>query len=768
MTFARRLARWLGTVALGCAVVVAQDAAPLLAREQQLKQRAVAGLNEAADAMAAQQQHRRALELRREVLIEYDTDDPVARERCGFVAAAGGWQRDERKLVLDRDLSGDKRAVKKVEQKLDALGRDLLKEHRALAEAFAKLPDPDRAAHHWRRVLRWSPDDRTALAALAQSTFEGFRGDARQMALLRRARTIRGAVDWLLRTPFQVDVVAGATHPLLTAAGLQHTGVRSRHFQVFGTLPSAQMAEIAQFAERALWLTHTLFGTSDGDVFRPIKHRDFLFVATSEAYNAVLDHCKTQFDADRLAFLKSEMIDQAFVEDRGVLWRLYRATKGRDIDLDQTVRAVVQDASGIDTDGLYEGIGHAACGFLFGRTMTFLLEQKKERTSASAAESLLSPDFATWRQIAEQSAWSRTDSRTSELVLLSAARFSNEQRVKAWAIGDYLLHWRPEWLRELDRCRGNAVRTPPEVEAEFQRRTAYELPRIDSEWRDFWVRERELRDAMAKDPIAGDKGPDPARQRARSLVDAVNAERVAAGRGPVGFYTADNGETRAVRSWSAELAKAEARRKKKPSEDVPLPVPPAALGTTVAWSRAKEATAAVAAWLAVPSLRDALLHPGRGLCGAALGDEWLLDLGELAQPTRTGLPTVWPAADQTGVPGDVAVSGLDARAQSAVVAAGRAVTDRVGMPLTLHFAREVPRATLAAVRCRVFDGNLPIDGALAVYAADDTAHERCDGLVAFVPLQPLPSGHRLEVRWELPAELLPPETGFPAALFTVR
>ncbi len=758
---------WLCAVLL-LSSVSAQDAAALAEREQQLAVRAVAGLHAVADALQEQKQHHRAFELRRELLLEYAPDDAKAREKCGFCQVGDHWRRDESLLVFDKDLTGNKKDLRRIDQQLDALGRDLLAEHRALAEGWTRLADLARALPHWQRVLRWAPKDKTALAALQLATFEGFRGDALQMRMLRRARTIRGAVDWLLRTGFEAKVIPGGSNSLLTAMGLPHLGVQTEHFQVWGSLPEAQLVEIAQYAERALLLCDTLFGTSTGEVWRPVRHRDFVFVHTAAAYHAALDQCAAQFDAGRLAFLKND-VEQAFVEHGGVVWRLYSAVKGRDVNLDQTVRAVVQDATGIVTDGLWEGLGHAACGFLFGRTLTFMLEQQSQRTSASSTSTLLSPDLATWRQIAEASAWARSDSRTSELVLLSAARFLNEQRVKAWAISDYLLQWRPELLLELDRCRTDTIHTPPEIEAEFLRRTGFLLTRLDHEWREFWAKGQDLRAAMAKDPVADEKAPDhAARLRARSLVDAVDAARAAVQRGPVGFYVADSEVVQDVRHYHELRAKAEARQKRKPKEVVPMPEPPAALGATLFWSAQSTPEAAVAEWLLQPAKRNELLHPGRSLAGSALGSgDWLLDVAEPAEPTQRGLPLCWPRHGQAGVPGGALPAELGVRAAAALQAGGRGATDRVGVPLSLHFWRVMPKTVLDAVRCRVFVQNVPVDGAVVVYGGDEAA-DGADGCVAFVPFTPLAAGSQVEVLWELPKELLPPDTRFPAVLFTVQ
>ena len=65
--------------------LAAQDAAELAAREAKLVAKAVPALHAVADALAAQRQHLRALDLRREIWLDYAEDDAKAREKCGFV-----------------------------------------------------------------------------------------------------------------------------------------------------------------------------------------------------------------------------------------------------------------------------------------------------------------------------------------------------------------------------------------------------------------------------------------------------------------------------------------------------------------------------------------------------------------------------------------------------------------------------------------------------------------------------------------------------------
>lgn len=749
--------------------LAAQDAAELAAREAKLVAKAVPALHAVADALAAQRQHLRALDLRREIWLDYAEDDAKAREKCGFVKVGDLWRKDDSRLVLDRDMKPDAKAIKKVDQDLANLTKELLTEHRALAAGWGKLGDDGKALRHWQRVLRFAPGDKEASAAMALQPFEGFHGSPHEVAMLRRARTIRGACDWLRRTSFPTKDLGAGQLPLLAQAKVVHTGVRSEHFEVWGTLPPTELQTIAMDCERALLLARTLFGTWRGSSFVPRRLRNMVFLHDAGHYGAVLDQCADQFDAQRLQFLKND-VDQAFVETPTGSLRVHKAHLGLDASRDQAVRGVMQDVTGVFAEGLIEGIGHAACGFLFGRTLTFLVEQQKEQTMASWKPRALAPDLATWMQIAEESAWSKSDTRTSELVLLSAARFTAEQRVKAWAICHYLMHWRPELLGELDVSQTKDIRTPPDVEREFLRRTQVELPKVDHDWREFWARGGELRKAMAIEPIPDEKAPDRAgKLRARSLVDAVNGARAAAYSGPAGFFVAAGPDVAATQKYDEQLVRAESERKKKPKENIPSPVPPACLGRTVLWSRHKDPGEAVAAWLRNPVQRELVVHPGRELYGASLyAGAWLLDVAVAAVPTRQGPPLAWPRQGQREVAGSAPAAELGQRLAAALATAGKTTTDVVGMPLSLHFLRPMPAPVLAKIGCRVFVGTQGQPGVLVVLAGDDAGGESAEGCLAFVPLAPLPAGSEVEVQWELPAELLGKDETFPPIQFTVK
>ena len=86
-----------------------------------------------------------------------------------------------------------------------------------------------------------------------------------------------------------------------------HQGARSAHFTVWGTLPPADLQLLAQDCERGLLLSLMLMGTATGSVFSPARVRDPIYLHDPATYEAVLDLCADQFDAQRLQFLKKDV-----------------------------------------------------------------------------------------------------------------------------------------------------------------------------------------------------------------------------------------------------------------------------------------------------------------------------------------------------------------------------------------------------------------------------------------------------------------------------
>ena len=127
---------------------------------------------------------------------------------------------------------------------------------------------------------------------------------------------------------------------------------------------------------------------------------------------------------------------------------------------------------------------------------------------------------------------------------------------------------------------------------------------------------------------------------------------------------------------------------------------------------------------------------------------FLLGVSLPAQQTERGAPVLWPRRGQAGVPAAVAWTALDERARSALREAGVVEPAQVGCPLTVHFARDVAAAMRPSIRCRVLRGEQTVPGVLVDYSASSP------GCFAFVPLEPLAAGERIDVRWTAPTALL--------------
>jgi tetratricopeptide (TPR) repeat protein len=290
----------------------AQDTAVTAAEALAAKATAdvVAAYHARADALAAQKQFGRALQLRRELIQEWAPGDARALKALGFVDVGSIWRRDANIVVFDRDQKGDAKVLKKLDSEWSRTQKDLIKGVEQAAQALTAAGAADRALVFWRRLLRLKPGDARATAALKLPTFDGIAGTPDELRLVRRGRAITQAIAFLKQWEPRIAPIQ-REHPVLKKAGLACTCVQSDHFTVFGTMPPDKLLLAARFAERALLLSRALFGTAGGAVFEPKLMRSIVCCGDKGSYHRVLDACAEQFDKDRLAFLK-EYVELAF------------------------------------------------------------------------------------------------------------------------------------------------------------------------------------------------------------------------------------------------------------------------------------------------------------------------------------------------------------------------------------------------------------------------------------------------------------------------
>ncbi|MEQ1633840.1 MAG: hypothetical protein ABL997_15775, partial [Planctomycetota bacterium] len=487
---------------------------------------------------------------------------------------------------------------------------------------------------------------------------------------------------------------------------------------------------------RGLLLARLLFTNADGERFVEKKHHDIVWTSDRATYQKVIDAAAEQFDKERLRFLKED-VELAFVRVGSEHQRVYTLANGTGDDflVDVTARGVVQDAAGIENEGLWEGLGHAAVAFLFDRTLSFFMEQPHGNTVTTWKPKPLLPDMESWRQIAQDSAWAKNDTPTARLVLLQGHKLTNDERVKAWSMCDWLLRVDPTLLMQLAASKTETIRDPDAVAAEFHKRTDMQLADLDQAWRDYWGKGQALRKAMAAPP----SGKKEAVADARSLWTAILQARAAADAGPGGFVLASSADAESAHAWMAAVAKfhEEQRRAKanpkKPVQQGPPPEPPAppeVLLRTVVHHTGSDPTAAVLEWMAVPALRDYLLDPGRTMFACSKGPHgFVLELDDGAPRTLRGGGACYPRDGQRDVP--------------------MALGDGA-MPVSLHFFREVDGGLLNSISCEVTAGGERIPGTLEIVQGKSGLGAL--GCVAFTPRSPLPSGE-VEIVWKVPQPL---------------
>lgn len=750
-------------ICLGRLAAQAEDPAALLAKADAM---ALSALVARADGLAEQKQFGRAVLLRREIVSDLAPADEKTMTALGFVKDGTGWHRDANVAVFDKDAKGDAKVIKKLDADWEKAQKEIAKAYEKAAVALQAAGQQEPAMTAWKRLARFRPGDPKAAAAMQLLGFDGVTGTPDDLAILRKSRAIRLAAEFLVARTVTVTPIQGRQHPIFEKAKVAAHGFATDHFEFWGTLPDDKLQLAAQWAERALLLSRTLFGTADGTPWQPKQVLQFCWVNNRQTYQQVIDaHGSMLGDKERVRFLRDD-VELCFVPFGREFGRLLlNKSNGDEELLDQTVRGVLQDAAQFKADGLWEGIGHAICGMFFGKTLTFFVEQQKGRTVTSWQPRPLVPDMKVWMEIAAESAWSKNDTPTSRLVVLSGAKFTNEERVKAWAIADYLFRTRPELLAELEASRPQSGSDAGEVEANFRKRTQMDTRAIDDQWRKYFGKGEALRAAAAAPP----RGTKDEVAAAKAIVTAINEARASADRGPIGYYVSDAADVKAALAYVDARGKAEKEAQKVPKVPVAMPTKPECIGRTVLLSEGADPSAAVAQWLLAPGSRDILLHPGRILLGASKTKQAMaLDLAEPAKATTLGLPLTWPRDKQTNVPASCAVNQLPIWLQEMLVAKGKQSDATVGMPVSLHFARELLPTEIASVTCTLTADRGEVEGVFACAQRDGIPAEVAQGCFVFVPLEPLPKNRVLKVEWTVPPMLLQKREKFAPVSFTLQ
>lgn len=691
----------------------------------------------------------RAREVWFEVLEHYDKDDASARESLGFLKVGTVWSPDPRFTYPTEDVP-DAAVARLLAKHWDSVCDSLGAEHRALAEKL-EASDAARAQYHWQRALRFLPKDVKAGKALGAKTFEGLSGTEQDLEILRRSRQIEREIARQLDAKYPVERLPDtARQGALDIGGASYIGVQTKRFRVWGDWDEAVLAEAAQNAERALAFCEEVFKGFKGYEWRSKGPVDYAFFKERDTWKKVCERNAKSFPPGRLQFVLqyTSATEIGTGKDRVRVAGVEEPPTVQDL----AMRWTAQDFAGFSADALDEGIGHAVVGLFFGRNLVFLVGQQQDKESRTSTgqqrreAKMHIPDIAVWGELAVESAWQRTDVPAARLPTISAASFSDEARIKAWAFSDYLLRRDPNLLRMLDKARGASSSNESEIAALFAQETGLQLSGVDDDWRRFWTE-----DSPVLRAVRGDKTPlESVAKAAPDVLEEFNRARQLQQRGLV-TWSADYSE--ACQQHAEYLKANKSERGGKENTQDPSKKGYSNAGRTFA-PRAlvvtdlKKPKDTIAQWIDWPGFRDALLDPQLEQVGLYVdGSILVMDVAR-GQGGTTLQSTTYPNNGQKDVPNEIALGELGADLEAAFQRAGKKKAKDVGYPMTAHFFRTNAMPKPASIRCVLrVDGKDEVPGLVHIGDGGSVRRTSAPGLVMFVPFEPLGHGLRFTVEW---------------------
>lgn len=675
-----------------------------------------------------------------EIVEEYDPDHPEVRRKLGHQRVGERWAPDLEAPAASDEI--DDRARAQIDKSWRQLATELGTRHLQVAKELTASGATESAARHFRRTLRFQPGDDDAGKALGLDWIDGLWLSPVETEVLCRRRLLQQAVQQLRSTQFPVtDLSAGPPHPWvqkhLPDVAPSYRGCRGPSTEVWGNLPPEVLREALQAAERANLLLRALLGDTRGRGWQENLPPVFLFDTDASHYARAVD-----------ASANSTEVKASLKQHNGGVWleherrKLFFGLQNGEPEFasDDAVRCTAGHAVNTGLFTLQEGIGHACCGWLLGRSLNFFLNlaPTKPATGTSAStktgQDLLIPSMSAWYSMAVTQAWARTDPDAEHLVRYRSDNTPAEARIKAWSLVHYLLFRDPALLAHLETGATQGGDNLAKIGAAFEKAAALPLRELEANWRSHW---RTVE--SGPDPWSGSSArPADAERKLGAWLEAASRWRIARGLPPLGRVPGLPAACRGVLSAPGAV-------------DAAACTQPAGAEVTddAAWndvlvipSVGSQTAKTIDALLVVPGCRDLLLSPSTTVVRYGLDrDRALLGIGR--QPIAATLRTPWfhPPAASTEIPASVPVAALGATAAAAL---GLPAGPMIGQPLSMHFG---PCQPVAKVECEVATAAGPIEGRLVT--PDPTLPRRLSapGMFVFYPLTPLPAGAAIEVTW---------------------
>ena len=724
---------------LFCMTLMAQGATQ--DGEAQFNQRQAQKLNAFAKNTLKKGFPRQAKVIWLQVLKLYDGDNQEAHAALGEKKVGASWAPDPafKPATDDTGTGVDGGALFKA---FEALKKELASAHHSEAEKWAAAGRSDKSLQHYRMVLRWVEDDKKAKEALAYREVGTLSGTELESTLYTRSKKIEQAIEEQSRTDYKVKKVEGEKCEPLEKAQVKYVTMRSDHFTLHGDPGQEQdLGDALRWAERTLEVCKAVLPWPNEIKAWP---NDWAFFVGKESYQQILK-------ANAVPELEWRL---EHTSTCGIGSTVVGATGSTKVLFDAAVRNVAKGCAGLMTDGLQEGIGHTFVGMMFNNNRLFAVDLKKQQgtTGSEQDREYTSPDFDVWKTLNLELAWKSTGGVPArELPFCEAAKFSNEQRIKAWSFCDYMLRRDPKLLRDMDQLGGKLKKerkTALDFEQAFDAAHEVKLAQLDKEWEDFWTEASSVLKAILNNtpPLAAvSKGVE-------KWLEVFNTARKDQGVSPVTWSS--NLSTR-CRDHALYLKQNKDARGPAKEHRQGIDLGGTHLGSMFAemaiietGARVDDAKKMFQRWLAIPGYRDALVHDFLLTVGIySEGEILVMNVVSGLGTPRSKLSgySCFPRKSAQGIPTEVAMADLGPEVVALLEQHGHKDKKVIGYPLTLHFGQNVNGNRQSYV-CKVTNAKGgEVQGAILMDGGS-IRRSTAPGMVTFYPFDPLPHGE-IEVVW---------------------
>lgn len=670
----------------------------------------------------------------------YDADNKEAHAGIGETRAGPGrpWVPKSGFSYPTTD-SGSGKEGEKLFREYESMSKRLAAAHRRKAKEWAKADRTDKSRFHYQMLLRWVRQDAEAETALRLKAVGALSGTDLEETIYNNSKKIEAAVTAQAKINYQVQRLTDSKQPLLDKAQVEYVTVKSKHFTLRGDPDQEEdLKEALVWAERALHVVEVAFPKSAFPNDATRWNAEWCYFVAKDTYKQVL-----RANAEMVPNLEWKLENTSTSGLGGIV---VGATGSKKVLQDACVRQVAQTWSRFGSAGLREGIGHTFVGMVFNNNRLFSVDLEKQQGTTASEEDrqYTSPDFDVWKDLNLELAWKNTGGVPArDLPFCEAAKFTNQQRIKAWSFSDYMMRRDPVLLQKMDRLaltmRGqNARVSSVEFADEFAKKYGLSLAELDKGWEDFWTEASPVLKAIRNNqpPLASiSKGVE-------KWLAALNKARKEHGKIPVKWsanlskrcrdhavYLRDNKDLRGPEHEHTQDAEVGGTHLGAMFAQMAI------VETNTSLGRAKKM---FKRWMNIPGYRDALLNNYIGAIGLFTEGKILVmntvsALGAPASKSARGY-FAHPRDGMRGIPGDVAVADLGPELQAVLAKQGKGDLKRVGYPLTMHFGVGIS-GDRASYKCTVStDRGKRIDGVI-VMDSGKIRRTTAPGVVTFYPFE---------------------------------